>query len=130
MKVYGYGTLDAKKDLGPVVFERQDPREGEVAFDVVYCGVCHSDLHQVRNDWENSQYPCVPGHEIVGKVTSVGEGVENFKEGDLVGVGCMVNSCLDCEPCNNNVENRARTISSTNSKLFELLFRRANLMLR
>jgi uncharacterized zinc-type alcohol dehydrogenase-like protein len=105
MKVYGYAALNSDKDLAPVVFERTDPREGEVAFDVIYCGVCHSDLHQIKNDWDNTQYPCVPGHEVVGKVTAVGEGVEKFKEGDLVGVGCMVNSCLDCEPCNNNVEN-------------------------
>lgn len=105
MKVYGYGTQAADSDLGPVVFERKDPRPGEVAFQVTYCGVCHSDLHQVRNDWQNTRYPCVPGHEVVGKVTQVGDGVTKFKKGDLIGVGCMVNSCRECEKCESGVEN-------------------------
>lgn len=105
MKVYGYGTQGADKDLGPVVFERKDPRAGEIAFKVTYCGVCHSDLHQVRNDWQNTKYPCVPGHEVVGEVTEVGEGVTKFKKGDVIGVGCMVNSCLECEKCEDGVEN-------------------------
>lgn len=105
MKVYGYGAEAADKELQPVVFERKDPREGEVAFKVTYCGVCHSDLHQVRNDWENTLYPCIPGHEVVGEVTEVGEGVSKFKKGDIIGVGCMVNSCMECDKCNENVEN-------------------------
>ena len=105
MKVYGFGTEAKDKKLEPVVFERTDVREGEVAFKVLYCGVCHSDLHQVRNDWGNTVYPCVPGHEIVGEVTEVGKGVTRFKQGDKIGVGCMVNRCLECEPCQNHVEN-------------------------
>lgn len=99
MKVFGYGTQGAEKDLEPVVFDRQGPRAGELSFKVTHCGVCHSDLHQAQNDWGNTNYPCVPGHEIVGVVTEVGEGVKKFKKGDRVGVGCMVNSCQDCPAC-------------------------------
>ena len=104
MQVFGYGATKAKRDLEPVVFERTDPRAGEIGFKVIYCGVCHSDLHQVNDDWDNSVYPCVPGHEIVGRVTTVGAGVTKFKEGDLIGVGCMVNSCQTCEECRNDME--------------------------
>ncbi|NCT41389.1 MAG: NAD(P)-dependent alcohol dehydrogenase [Alphaproteobacteria bacterium] len=105
MKVFGYGTQSSDIELGPVTFDRVDAREGEVEFKVLYCGVCHSDLHQIKNDWQNSKYPCVPGHEILGQVTTVGEGVTKFKKGDLIGVGCMVNSCQTCDPCKNDVEN-------------------------
>ena len=104
MKVYGFGTKGADKKLEPVSFERVDPREGEVHFKVTHCGICHSDLHQARNDWGNTNYPCVPGHEIVGVVTAVGDGVTKFKPGDHVGVGCMVNSCQECEPCKDGLE--------------------------
>ena len=99
MQVYGYGAISANDTLKPVMFDRKDPRAGEIGFEVIYCGVCHSDVHQVNDDWDNSVYPCVPGHEIVGRVTTVGEGVTKFKEGDLIGVGCMVNSCQQCEEC-------------------------------
>ncbi len=105
MKVYGYGTKSSDIELAPVTFERKDAREGEVEFKVLYCGVCHSDLHQIKNDWGNSIYPCVPGHEILGEVTAVGEGVTKFEKGDLIGVGCMVNSCQECEPCQKDAEN-------------------------
>ena len=104
MKAYGYGAIEAEDRLTPVTFDRKEPRAGEIAFKVTYCGVCHSDLHQVNNDWENSVYPCVPGHEVVGEVTDVGEGVKKFKTGDTIGVGCMVNSCQQCEPCKNDME--------------------------
>ncbi len=104
MKVFGFGTKGPEKDLGPVSFERLDLRPGEVRLKVTHCGVCHSDVHQARNDWGNTLYPCVPGHEVVGLVTSVGEGVRNFKEGDQVGVGCMINSCQQCESCENDLE--------------------------
>lgn len=105
MKVFGYGTTAADRELEPVVFERVDPRAGEIAFEVTHCGVCHSDLHQVRDDWGNTNYPCVPGHEIVGVVTNVGDGVTAFAKGDRIGVGCMINSCLECEKCEQGVEN-------------------------
>ena len=104
MQVYGYGAISANDTLKPVMFDRKDPRAGEIGFEVIYCGVCHSDVHQVNDDWDNSVYPCVPGHEIVGRVTTVGEGVTKFKEGDLIGVGCMVNSCQQCEECRNDME--------------------------
>ncbi|MGF1552697.1 MAG: NAD(P)-dependent alcohol dehydrogenase [Paracoccaceae bacterium] len=99
MKTYAMGTRAADRDLGPVAFERRDPDAGEVAIEITHCGICHSDLHQARNDWGNTNYPCIPGHEIVGTVTSVGEGVRRFAVGDTVGVGCMVNSCQTCTPC-------------------------------
>ena len=99
MKVHGYGALEAGAKMIPVQFEREALRAGEVAIEISHCGVCHSDLHQVNNDWKNSVYPCVPGHEIVGTVTEVGEGVKKFAKGDKVGVGCMVNSCQECANC-------------------------------
>ncbi|MGB3612832.1 MAG: NAD(P)-dependent alcohol dehydrogenase [Elainellaceae cyanobacterium] len=105
MKTFGWGTQSAEEKLEPVVFERKDVRPGEVAIKVTHCGVCHSDLHQVRNDWGNTAYPCVPGHEVIGIVSAVGEGVSNYKEGDRVGVGCMVNSCQVCDPCKAGEEN-------------------------
>lgn len=104
MEVYGYGVPAHGAPFIPVRFTREDVRPGEVAIDITHCGVCHSDLHQVDNDWENTNYPCVPGHEIVGVVTEVGDGVTKFKKGDRVGVGCMVNSCQECEPCRNGDE--------------------------
>ncbi len=99
MTVTGYGTPDANTPLSPVRFERPDARAGEIALEVTHCGVCHSDIHQAHDDWENTVWPCVPGHEVVGRVTAVGEGVDGFEVGDIVGVGCMVNSCQVCEPC-------------------------------
>ncbi|MCZ4224509.1 NAD(P)-dependent alcohol dehydrogenase [Pedobacter sp. SJ11] len=80
-------------------FERNQPKDDEVLIDILYCGVCHSDLHQVNNDWKNTIYPCVPGHEIIGKVISTGPAVTKFKQGDVVGIGCMIDSCKHCEPC-------------------------------
>ncbi|MFD2257257.1 NAD(P)-dependent alcohol dehydrogenase [Luteolibacter algae] len=79
--------------------------KGEVAFKVTHCGVCHSDVHQARNDWGNTNYPCVPGHEVVGTVTAIGEGVSKVKVGDIVGVGCMIDSCQKCEYCEADEEN-------------------------
>lgn len=105
MKIFGFGVKSADDKLGPVVFEREAPRPGEVAIKITHCGICHSDLHQARNDWGNTIYPCVPGHEIAGVVTAVGDGVAKVKEGDRVGVGCMVNSCQVCEPCQRGDEN-------------------------
>lgn len=99
MQCHGFGALEAGAKMVPVKFEREALRAGEVAIRITHCGVCHSDLHQVNNDWENSLYPCVPGHEIVGEVTAVGDGVSKYKEGDKVGVGCMVNSCQKCAAC-------------------------------
>jgi uncharacterized zinc-type alcohol dehydrogenase-like protein len=100
LKTPAYAATDAKSPLAPLQIERREPREGEVLIDIRYCGVCHSDIHQVRDEWGGgSVYPMVPGHEIVGHVAQVGEGVTAFKPGDAVGVGCFVDSCRTCAQC-------------------------------
>lgn len=103
-KVKAYGAQASDANLEALDIERRDITANDVKIDILYCGVCHSDIHQVRNDWKNSNYPVVPGHEIIGKVTKVGENVKNFKEGDLVGVGCMVDSCQECDSCKEDLE--------------------------
>ncbi|KQY60870.1 hydroxyacid dehydrogenase [Ensifer sp. Root142] len=92
----GYAATDASKPLTPFTFERREPRDNDVVIDIKYCGVCHSDIHQARNEWGNSAFPMVPGHEIVGIVTAVGSKVTKFKVGDRAGVGCFVDSCTTC----------------------------------
>lgn len=94
-----YCACEAHGTLLPKQFERRELRADDVAIDIAYCGVCHSDVHQVNNDWNNTVYPCVPGHEIVGHVTAVGPAVTRYKPGDRVAVGCMVDSCGECEAC-------------------------------
>ena len=100
----GYAAGDAQASLKPFSFNRRDLRPDDVAIDILYCGVCHSDLHQARNEWHNTVYPCVPGHEIVGRVGAVGSAVSTFKVGDLAAVGCLVDSCKDCEACDEGLE--------------------------
>ncbi|PWC13644.1 hydroxyacid dehydrogenase [Brenneria roseae subsp. americana] len=102
--VRGFAALDSTSPLVPHQFVRRDPRENDVVIDIVYCGVCHSDIHMARNEWKNSLYPIVPGHEIIGKVVSVGKAVDRFKAGDWVGVGCMVDSCQQCDACDEGLE--------------------------
>src|SRR5437879_11929626 len=88
--------------LGPQTIKRRSPRPQDVQIEILYCGVCHSDLHQVRNEWKEvmpTVYPCVPGHEIVGRVVAVGSNVKKVKEGDFAAVGCMVDSCRVCASC-------------------------------
>lgn len=97
--VKGYAANSVKAPLAPYTFERREPRASDVVIDIHHCGICHSDIHQVRDEWGGSIFPMVPGHEIAGKVVAVGSGVKNFKVGDTVGVGCMVDSCGKCEPC-------------------------------
>ena len=104
MHVNAYGTTSATEPLSPFNFNRRDPLEHDVEIDILYCGVCHSDLHTARNEWQNTLYPCVPGHEIVGKVTRVGKSVSKFKVGQNVGVGCLVDSCRKCESCRAGLE--------------------------
>lgn len=101
---YAYAARSADTPLTPFKFQRRALRELDVQIEVMYCGVCHSDLHQARNEWKNSIYPVVPGHEIVGRVTHVGRGVTRFKAGDLVGVGCLVDSCRTCPSCAEGLE--------------------------
>ncbi|GAB3895424.1 NAD(P)-dependent alcohol dehydrogenase [Larkinella knui] len=100
----GYAAQDAHTPLAPFQFERREVKPHDVQFDILYCGVCHSDLHQIRNEWGGSIFPMVPGHEIVGRVTKVGSEVTKFKAGDLAGVGCMVDSCRQCENCREGLE--------------------------
>jgi alcohol dehydrogenase (NADP+) len=100
----GYAALAAAEKLIPFNFNRRKPRPHDVLVDILYCGVCHTDLHFVRNDWGMSIYPLVPGHEIVGRVTQIGDHVHKFKVGDTVGIGCLVDSCRECENCKDNEE--------------------------
>jgi alcohol dehydrogenase (NADP+) len=99
-----YAAQTASSALAPFSIQRRDPGADDVAIEILYCGVCHSDLHQARNEWSNSVYPVVPGHEIVGRVVKVGNNVKKFKEGDLAAVGCMVDSCRTCVNCKNGLE--------------------------
>jgi uncharacterized zinc-type alcohol dehydrogenase-like protein len=99
-----YAALNATSPLVPFSFDRRKPRPNDVVVEILYCGVCHSDLHQARDEWGESIYPMVPGHEIVGKVISVGNKVKKFKPGDLAAVGVMVDSCRTCEHCKNDLE--------------------------
>lgn len=105
IKVTGYAAKHSYSRLKPYEFERDEAGAHEVEIDVLYCGVCHSDIHQVKNEWSNTVYPCVPGHEIVGRVTKVGPAVTRHAVGDLVGVGCMIDSCGQCEACKEGDQN-------------------------
>lgn len=96
-----YAAKNATSPLQPFNIERRIPNEHDVLIQILYCGVCHSDIHQARNEWNVTTFPIVPGHEIVGKVTQIGSKVKKFKVGDTVGVGCFVNSCRQCSPCHN-----------------------------
>jgi uncharacterized zinc-type alcohol dehydrogenase-like protein len=99
MKSFGYAAQNKTSPLAPFHFDRRDPGPNDVALDIDFCGICHSDIHQVRDEWNNAIYPMVPGHEIVGRVTAVGSEVTKFKVGDLAGVGVTVQTCMQCENC-------------------------------
>ena len=105
MTTTAYGATSADKPLESIQISRREPGSSDVQIDIAFCGVCHSDLHTVRSEWGGTLYPCVPGHEIVGQVSAVGDGVSGFKVGDTVGVGCMVGSCQACPSCNDGEEN-------------------------
>ena len=100
----GYAAQTKTSPIAPFQLERRDPRTNDVTIDILYCGVCHSDIHQARDEWGGSIYPMVPGHEIIGRVAGIGPEVTKFKEGDLVGVGCMVDSCQNCSACKRGLE--------------------------
>lgn len=102
--IKAYGTVAADADLKQLDINRREVTAKDVEIDILYCGVCHSDLHFARNDWGMTQYPVVPGHEIVGRVLKVGKDVKQYKEGDLVAVGCLVDSCRSCNNCKNDLE--------------------------
>lgn len=99
-----YAAQSAKSPLAPFSFTRRDPLPDDVKIDIFFCGVCHSDIHTARGEWGATNYPCVPGHEIAGRVVAVGRDVKKFKEGDLAAVGCMVDACKDCPSCEENLE--------------------------
>jgi len=100
----GYAALTAQSPLAPFSFERREPGASEIVVEILFCGVCHSDLHQVRNEWKGSRYPIVPGHEIVGRVLSVGSTVTKFKVGGIAAIGVIIDSCRQCEPCQSGEE--------------------------
>ena len=100
----GYAAQSADAKLAPFSFERRDPGPDDIRIDILYCGVCHSDIHTARSEWGPTMYPCIPGHEIVGRVAEVGASVTKFKAGDLAGVGCMVDSCQNCPSCKEGLE--------------------------
>ena len=104
MKTKSYAANTATTPLTPFSFDRRDPGERDVQIEILFCGVCHSDVHTVRNEWHGTTYPCVPGHEIIGRVIKVGAKVEKFKAGDIAGVGCLVDSCRVCESCKDDLE--------------------------
>lgn len=100
----GFVTHGPEARFEPFNFVRRDVRPHDVLIEILYCGICHSDIHQAKNEWSNSMYPMVPGHEIVGRVTRVGDAVNKFKVGDIAGIGCFVDSCRECEPCKTGIE--------------------------
>lgn len=105
MTVHAYGAHAGDKPLEPMTIQRRAPGAHDVQIDIAFCGVCHSDLHQVRAEWAGTRFPCVPGHEIVGRVSAVGAHVSTLEPGDLVGVGCIVDSCQHCADCDAGLEN-------------------------
>jgi len=113
MQVNAYGAYAGDKPLEPLQITRRAPGANDVQIDIAFCGVCHSDLHQVRAEWAGTHFPCVPGHEIVGRVSAVGAQVSGFKIGDLVGVGCMVDSCKQCPDCAAGLENYCDNMVAT-----------------
>jgi len=104
IEIKGYAAQDAKTALAPWSFPRREVEADDVQINILYCGVCHSDLHQIRNEWGGSLFPMVPGHEIIGRVSKIGNKVKKFKVGDLAGVGCMVDSCGECDNCHHGLE--------------------------
>src|SRR5690554_410711 len=104
MNTKAYAAFNAVDPLGPHTIERRDLSPKDILIKIEYCGVCHSDLHTAKSDWGSTNYPAVPGHEIVGRVEAVGKEVTRFKAGDVVGVGCMVESCKHCHSCDEGLE--------------------------
>jgi uncharacterized zinc-type alcohol dehydrogenase-like protein len=105
MKTKGYAAQSADKPLAPFEFERRAPGDRDVQIEIDFCGICHSDIHFTRNEWGMTTFPCVPGHEIIGRVVKTGKDASRFKAGQRVGVGCFVNSCRTCDSCKVGHEN-------------------------
>lgn len=108
-KCEAFAAPATDKPLGQITIDRRDVTPEDVQIDILFCGVCHSDLHMARNEWGFTTYPVVPGHEIIGRVSKVGAAVTKFREGDLVGVGCMVDSCRTCPSCREGLEQYCET---------------------
>lgn len=102
--IQAYAAMEPKAPLKPLKIERRDPGPNDVVIDILYCGICHSDVHQARDEWSRGIFPMVPGHEIVGRVTATGSKVTRYKSGDRVGVGCFVDSCRECAPCKQSLQ--------------------------
>lgn len=113
MSIKAFGAYAATKSLEPISITRRLPGAHDVQIDIAFCGVCHSDLHTVRGEWAGTVYPCVPGHEIVGRVSALGADVTGFQVGDLVGIGCMVDSCGACESCRDHLEQYCNDMVAT-----------------
>ena len=113
IQVIGYAANEAKAALTPFHFERRDLLDNDVMIDILYCGICHTDIHQVKNEWGLSTYPMVPGHEIVGKVSEIGSQVTRFKVGNKVGIGCFVDSCRNCDACHRGLEQHCKSVIYT-----------------
>src|SRR5262245_2401432 len=113
MTVKAYGAQAGDKPLQSMNITRRAPGAHDVQIEIAFCGVCHSDLHTVRAEWAGTRFPCVPGHEIVGRVSAVGKHVSNYRLGDLVGVGCLVDSCKKCADCDDGLENYCDNIVGT-----------------
>ncbi|HZU08944.1 MAG TPA: alcohol dehydrogenase catalytic domain-containing protein, partial [Pseudacidobacterium sp.] len=111
-KTKGYAASAAKAPLAPFTFERREPGEHDVVIDIRYCGICHSDIHQARDEWGGATFPMVPGHEIAGVVSAVGPKVTKYKVGDKVGVGCFVDSCRKCDECKAGLEQYCSVLTS------------------
>ncbi|XP_021283939.1 probable cinnamyl alcohol dehydrogenase 6 [Herrania umbratica] len=116
--VPGWAAYDSSGKIAPYIFKRRENGVNDVTIKVLYCGICHTDLHHVKNDWGITMYPVVPGHEITGVITKVGSNVKNFKVGDRVGVGCLAASCLECEFCKSSQENYCDQIQFTYNGIF------------
>ncbi|KAF2324723.1 hypothetical protein GH714_016496 [Hevea brasiliensis] len=116
--VSGWAAHDSSGKITPYVFKRRENGVNDVTIKILYCGICHTDLHHARNDWGITMYPVVPGHEITGVITKVGSNVKNFKVGDRVGVGCLAASCLECEFCKSSQENYCDQIQLTYNGIF------------
>ena len=113
IQVIGYAAKEAKASLTPFSFERRNLLDHDVMIDIQYCGICHTDIHQVKNEWGRSTYPMVPGHEIVGNVSQVGSQVTRFRVGDKVGIGCFVDSCRNCDACRQGLEQYCNNVLTT-----------------
>src|SRR5260221_3872811 len=103
-KIRAWGASAAGKPLASMTIERREPGPRDLVLEILFCGVCHSDIHQARDEWSGARFPMVPGHEIIGRITKAGSGVKTFKAGDLAGVGCLVDSCRACAPCKDGLE--------------------------